>query len=83
MKFDNSIICKTKFFITQWNANETEKLLQKTYFIFAPYNFLIFLDTLLHEPRTSEKTISKLFGNGVLVFSGELLFIQRSLVHKR
>ena len=41
--------------------------------IFAPYNFLIFLDTQLHEPKISEKTISEFFGNGVLVFSGEFL----------
>ena len=36
--------------------------------IFAPYNFLIFLDAQLHEPEISEKTISEFFGNGVLVF---------------
>ena len=36
--------------------------------IFAPYNFLIFLDTQLYEPKISEKTISEFFGNGVLVF---------------
>ena len=41
--------------------------------IFAPYNFLIFLDTQLYEPKISEKTISEFFGNGVLVFSGEIL----------
>ena len=33
-----------------------------------PYNFLIFRDTQLHEPKISEKTISEFFGNGVLVF---------------
>ena len=50
---------------------------QKNYYkkqsllIFAPYNFLIFLDNRLHEPKISEKTISEYFGNGVLVFSGE------------
>ena len=43
----------------------------------------LFLDTQLHEPKTSEKTISEFFGNGVLVFSGEILIIQRSSVHKR
>ena len=37
--------------------------------IFAPYTFLIFLDTQLHEPKISKKTISDFFGNGVLVFS--------------
>ena len=36
--------------------------------IFAPYNFLIFLDTQLHEPKTSEKTNSEYFDNGILVF---------------
>ena len=36
--------------------------------IFAPYNFVIFLDTQLHEPKVSEKTISEFFGNGVLDF---------------
>ena len=41
--------------------------------IFAPYKLLIFLYTQLHEPKISEKTISKFFGNGVLVFSGEIL----------
>ena len=40
---------------------------------FALYNFLILLDTQLHEPKISEKTISDFFGNGVLVFSGEIL----------
>ena len=40
---------------------------------FALYNFLIFLDTQLHEPKISEKTISDFFGNGVLLFSGEIL----------
>ena len=52
--------------------------------IFAPYNFLIFLDAQLHEPEISEKTISAFFGNGVLVFSREIfLIIQRSSVHKK
>ena len=46
---------------------------KQTILIFAPYNFLIFLDTQLHEPKISEKTISEFFGNGVLVFSGEIL----------
>ena len=41
--------------------------------IFAPYNFLIFIDTQLHEPKITEKTISEFFGDGVLVFSGEIL----------
>ena len=41
--------------------------------ILAPYNFLIFLDTQLHEPKISEKTISEFSGNGVLVFSGKIL----------
>ena len=41
--------------------------------IFAPYNFLIFLNTQLHEPKIPEKTISEFFGNGVLVFSGKIL----------
>ena len=36
--------------------------------IFAPYNFLIFLDIQLRELKLSEKTISELFGNGVSVF---------------
>ena len=40
---------------------------------FAPKNFLIFLDTQLHEPKISKKTISEFFGNGVLVFPGEIL----------
>ena len=51
--------------------------------IFVPFNLLIFLDTQLHEPKISENTISEFFGNGVLVFSGEILNIQRSSVHKR
>ena len=53
---------------TQGNANETEKLLQKQPIsIFASYNFLIFLDTQLHEPKESEKTISETFGNVVFI----------------
>ena len=51
--------------------------------IFAPYNFLIFLYTQLHEAKISERTLSEFFGNDVLVFSGEILYILRSLVHKR
>ena len=46
---------------------------KQPFLIFAPYNFLIFLDAQLHEPEISEKTISEFFGNGVLVFSGEIL----------
>ena len=38
-----------------------------------PYNFRIFVDTQLHEPKISEKTISEFFRNGVLVFSREAL----------
>ena len=45
----------------------------KNILIFAPFNFLISLDTQLHEPKISEKTISEFFGYGVLVFSGEIL----------
>ena len=51
----------------------------KTYYkkqpilIFAPYNFLIFFGTQLHEPKISQKTIPEIFGNGVLVFSGAIL----------
>ena len=52
--------------------------------IFAPYNILIFPDTQLNEPKISKKTIYEFFGNAVLVFfSGEILIIQRSSVHKR
>ena len=50
---------------------------------FAPCNFLIFLDTHLHELKISE-IISEYFANGVLVVSsGEILLIQRGSVHKR
>ena len=41
--------------------------------VFAPYSFLIFLHTQLHEPKISEKIIFEFFGNGVWVFSGEFL----------
>ena len=50
--------------------------------IFEPYSFVIFLDTQMHEPKISEKTISEDFGKSVLVFSGEILLIQRSSVHE-
>ena len=56
---------------------------KKPILIFASYNFLIFLDTKMHEPKTSGKTLSEYFGNGVLVFSGEILLMQRSYFHKR
>ena len=56
---------------------------KKPILIFAPYNILIFLDTQLHEPKISEKTISEFFGNDVLVFSEEISIIQRSSVHER
>ena len=52
------------------------------FLILAPYNFLIFFDNQLKEPKISGKTISEYFGNGVLVFSGEILVTQRSLVTK-
>ena len=48
--------------------------------IFAPYNFLILLDTQLYEPKLSEKTISEYFSKGVC-FS-EILLIQRRSIHK-
>ena len=32
--------------------------------IFAPYNFMIFLDTQMHEPKIPDKIISEYFGNG-------------------
>ena len=41
---------------------------------FAPYNFLIFLITQLHEPKISKETNSEFFGNGVSVFSGEIVW---------
>ena len=41
--------------------------------IFAPSNFLLFFDTQLHETKIPKKTISEFFGNGVLIFSGEIL----------
>ena len=41
---------------------------QQPFLIFAPYNFLIFLNTRLHEPQISKKTISEFFGNCVLIF---------------
>ena len=37
------------------------------FYFFASYNFLIFLDTQLHEPKISEKTISECFGNVVFI----------------
>ena len=37
----------------------------------------------MYETKISENTISEYFGNGVLVFSGEILLIQMSSVHKR
>ena len=50
--------------------------------IFALYYLLLFLDTQMHEPKISEKTISEFFDD-VLVFPAEILNIQRSSVHKR
>ena len=46
---------------------------KKTILIFAPYNFLIFLDTQLHEPKISEKTISEFLAMVFQFFSGEIL----------
>ena len=40
--------------------------------IFAPFIFLTFLYTQLHESIISEKTISEYFGDGVLIFSGDI-----------
>ena len=38
MKIDNRNICKTKFSVTLWDADETEKLQQKTtYFDFSAF----------------------------------------------
>ena len=39
----------------------------KQFYFFASYKFLIFLDTQLHEPKISEKTISEFLGNGVFI----------------
>ena len=60
------------------NYNKKQPIL-----IFASDNFLIFLDTQMHELKTSEKTISEYFDNGILIVSGEILLIQRSSFHKR
>ena len=74
MKIDNPISAKLNFL----SSNEMPMKLKNYYkkqpiLIFAPYNFLIFLDTQLHEPKISEKTIFEFFGNGASVFSGEIL----------
>ena len=68
------ISAKLKFL----SSNEMPMKLKNYYkkqpiLIFVPYNFLIFLYTQLHEPKISEKIISEFFGNGVWVFSGEVL----------
>ena len=66
MKIENSNICKTKFSVIKempmklQNCDKEQSIL-----IFAPYNFLISLDTQLHEAKISEKTLSEFFGNGV------------------
>ena len=36
----------------------------------------------LYEPKISARTISEQFGKGVLVFSGEILLVQKSSVYK-
>ena len=51
--------------------------------IFAPFNFLIFLDTQLHGAKISENTTSAFLVMAYKFFSGEILIIQRSSVHKR
>ena len=51
--------------------------------IFAPYNFLIFLYTQLHEPKISQKTVPEFFGNVVSVFLAEISIIQRNSLQKR
>ena len=64
-------------------AQKLKNYYKKHILIFAQYKFLIFLDTQLHEPKISETIISEYFGYGVLVFSGEILLVQRSSEHKR
>ena len=51
---------------------------------FALYNFLIFLDTQLHEPKISGRTSKrKIFWLWRSSFSGERSLIQRSSEHKK
>ena len=65
-------------------AREAEKILEKTIsFNFCANNFLIFLEAQMHEPKKSKKAIFECFGDGVLVFSGEILLVQRSSLYKR
>ena len=45
------------------NYNKKQPIL-----IFAPYNFLIFLDTQKHEPKISDKIISEYFSEGFAFF---------------
>ena len=59
MKIDSLSFCETKFFVTLWKRYQKTKNFKKTTFLFfAAYYFLIFLDTQMHEPKISEKTIS-------------------------
>ena len=84
MKINNSNIWETKFSVIKEMPMKLKSYYKKQpIIVFSPYSFLIFLDTQLHEAKISEKTISEFFGNGVLLFSGEILITQRSSVHKR
>ena len=67
MKTDNPNSCKTKVLSPHQTPMKMKNYKKQPVIIFAPYNFLIFLDTQLHEPKTSEKNISEYFSNGVLV----------------
>ena len=59
MKIDDPSFCETQFFVTYWKrCHKTNNFKETTYLIFAAYYFLIFLDTQMHEPKISEKTIS-------------------------
>ena len=54
----------------QWIWKTTTK--KQPISIFAAHNFLMFLNTQMHEPKICDKTVSEYYGSGVLVFSGEI-----------
>ena len=69
------------FFVTESNANEWKITKKHPILISASYISLNFSRTQLHEPKIYKETISVYLVDGVVVFSGEILLGQRSLVY--
>ena len=67
------ISAKLNFLSSYEMPTKLNNYYKKPILIFAPYNFLIFLDTQLHEPRNIRKDHFWIFWKWCFSFSGEIL----------